>query len=259
MAPRIHSTALVDSRAELADDVEVGPYCYIGPDVVIGPGTVLYSHVVIKGRVVLGRDNQIYPFVTIGFEPQDVKYHGEPTAVEIGDANIIREYVSIHRATSGGAGVTRIGSHNMLMAYAHVAHDCQVGDHVVLTNAASLAGHVVVEDHAVLGAFSGIHQFCRIGKYSFIGAFSAVSQDIAPFVKAVGNRAKVYGVNTLGLRRAGFSTETINLIKRAIVILFRSRLPLPEAVARIRSELPEHPEIEYLCRFVETSQRGVAQ
>lgn len=259
MGVRIDATARVAPTAELADGVVVGPYCVIGPHVRIGEGTELRSHVVIDGFVTIGRQNVIYPFVTIGLEPQDVKYGGEPTRVEIGDHNLIREFVSIHRGTPGGRGVTTVGNHVFLMAYAHVAHDCQVGDYVIMTNAASLAGHVVVEDHAVIGAFSGIHQFCRVGQYSFIGAFSAVSQDVLPFAKVAGNRARVYGVNTLGLRRGGFTTEVIDLIKRAFILLLRSRLPIPEALRRIRTELPPHPELEALCRFVETSQRGIVQ
>lgn len=259
MGVRIDATARVAPTAELADGVVVGPYCIIGPHVRIGEGTELRSHVVIDGFVTIGRQNIIYPFVTIGLEPQDVKYGGEPTRVEIGDYNLIREFVSIHRGTPGGRGVTTVGNHVFMMAYAHVAHDCQVGDYVIMTNAASLAGHVVVEDHAVIGAFSGIHQFCRVGQYSFIGAFSAVSQDVLPFAKVAGNRARVYGVNTLGLRRGGFTTEVIDLIKRAFILLLRSRLPIPEALRRIRTELPPHPELEALCRFVETSQRGIVQ
>ncbi len=259
MGVKIDVTARVAPTAELADGVVVGPYCIIGPHVRIGEGTELRSHVVIDGLVTIGRHNVIYPFVTIGLEPQDVKYGGEPTRVEIGDGNLIREFVSIHRGTPGGRGVTTIGSHTLLMAYAHVAHDCQVGDSVIMTNAAALAGHVTVEDHAVIGAFSGVHQFCRVGRYSFIGAFSAVSQDVLPFAKVAGNRARVYGVNTLGLRRGGFTTEDIDLIKRAFILLLRSRLPIPEALHRVRTELPPHPALEALCRFVETSRRGIVR
>lgn len=259
MAVQVDPTAQVAPTAELEDDVVIGPYCIVGPHVRIGRGTVLRSHVVIDGHVTIGPENEIYPFVTIGLEPQDLKYRGEPTRVEIGAHNLIREYVSIHRGTPGGRGITRIGDHNMLMAYAHVAHDCIIGDHVVLTNASALAGHVEVDDYAVIGGYSGIHQFCRIGKYSFIGAFSAVSQDVVPYAKVVGNRAQVYGVNTIGLRRAGFSTTSINLIKRAFILLFRSRLTVPEALERIRRELPATPELEELCRFIETSQRGIVQ
>lgn len=259
MTYNIHPTAVVDSRAELGSDVHVGPFCVIEGPVVIGQGTRLHSHVVIRGHVRIGKENMIYPFVTIGLEPQDVKYKDEPTSVSIGDRNRIREYVSIHRGTPGGRGETIVGSDNFLMAYAHVAHDCVVGDHVILTNAASLAGHCVVEDHAVIAAFSGVHQFCRIGRFSFVGAFSAVPQDVAPYVHVVGNRAKVYGVNSVGLKRAGFTTQQIDRIKTAVKWLFFSKLPIPEALARIREQFPGDPDIEYLCRFVETSTRGVVQ
>ena len=259
MAVQIHPSAVVDPKAQLGEDVYIGPFCLIGPEAVVGDACRLRSHVVVQGRVTLGCRNEIYPFVTLGLEPQDLKYRGQPTALVIGDDNLIREYVSIHRGTPAGRGETRIGSHNMLMAYAHVAHDCRIEDHVVLTNAASLAGHCTVEDHAVIAAFSGVHQFCRIGRYSFVGAFTAVPQDVAPFVHVVGNRARVYGINAVGLKRAGFPPATIDLIKRAVHILFRSRLPVPDALARIRSELPSSPELDYLCRFVETSQRGLVQ
>ena len=255
----IHPTAIVEEGVELESDVIIGPYCVVRGPVTIGRGTVLRSHVVIQGPVMLGEANEVYPFVTLGLEPQDVKYGGEDTRVRIGDHNIIREYVSIHRGTLKGRGETRVGSHNFIMAYAHIAHDCIIGDHVVLTNAASLAGHCVVEDHAVIAAFSGVHQFCRIGKYSFIGAFSAIPQDVAPFVHVVGNRARVYGVNTVGLKRAGFSAERIDRIRKAVRILFHSRLPIPDALEKVRSQFPDDPDINDLCRFVETSERGVVQ
>lgn len=255
----IHPTAQVDPKAILGENVSIGPFCLIGPEVTLGDDNVLFSHVVINGKVVIGSSNQFYPFVTVGLEPQDIKYKNEPTSVQIGSNNIIREYVSIHRGTIQGHGTTQIGSHNMLMAYAHVAHDCILGNQIVMTNAASLAGHCIVEDYAVIAAFSGIHQFCRIGKYSFIGAFSVIPQDVAPFIHVVGNRAQVYGINAVGLKRAGFSKEIIEYLNKAFHILFRSRLPIPDALQKVREELPKIPELEYLCHFVETSQRGIIQ
>jgi UDP-N-acetylglucosamine acyltransferase len=257
--PSIHPTALVDPGAELHDSVEVGPYCIIGPRVVLGPGCRLGAHVVVQGPTTVGPGCRFHPSSSIGSDPQDLKYQGEETRLEIGASNTIREFVTINRGTRGGGGVTRIGDDNLLMAYSHVAHDNQVGNRVIMANAATLAGHVTIADDATVGAFSGIHQFCRVGREAFIGGYSVVTQDALPFVKTVGNRARTFGINTIGLQRKGYPTETIEALQRAYRLLFRAKLARDEALQRLEQEFPEVPEVAELVSFIRSSQRGVVR
>lgn len=256
----IHPTAVIDSQARLAGSVRVGSYAVIGPEVEIGEETEVGAHVVIEGPTRLGRRNRIFPFASIGLIPQDVKFGGERSEVIIGDDNRIREFVSIHRGTSGGGGVTKVGNDNLLMAYVHLAHDCQLGDHIILGNAATLAGHVVIEDHAIVGAFCGVHQFCRIGRYGFIGGYTVITQDVLPFSRTVHEReAKVYGVNVIGLRRKGFSNERIEHLDQAVRLLTRSKLNTAQALAQIRQQFDRNEDIAALVQFVEGSKRGVVK
>lgn len=254
---RVHPSAQVDPRAVLAADVVVGPFCVVGAGVRIGAGTVLHAHVVIEGPTTIGEQNRLFPFACVGMEPQDLKYKGEPTTLEIGDRNMFRESVTVHRGTVGGGGVTRLGSDNLLMAGTHVAHDCHVGSHVIFANAATLAGHVTVEDGATIGAFSGVHQFCRVGRQAYIGGYSVLTQDAAPYVLTVGNRAKSYGINVIGLERKGVSAETIQALKQAYRLLFRAHLSQEEALQRVRSEIGEVEEVRLLADFIAGSERGV--
>ena len=254
---RVHPTAEVDPRAVLGPGTTVGAYCVLGPDVSIGAGCELHPHAVVQGPTVMGDRNRVFPFACLGMEPQDLKYRGERTTLRIGDRNTFREGVTVHRGTTGGGGETRLGSDNLLMAGTHVAHDCQVGSRSVFANAATLAGHVTVEDGATIGAFSGVHQFCRIGRDAYIGGYSVITQDALPFVLTVGNRARSHGINVIGLQRKNFAPETIQALRRAYRALFRAHLPLQEAVARVRSEIPDTAEVQELLEFVERSQRGV--
>ena len=233
---RIHPTAIVDPSAELAPDVEVGPYAVVGPYVRVGEGTTIGPHAVVEGHTTIGRDNRIFQFASIGAAPQDKKYSGEPTRLEIGDRNTFREFVTINRGTVQDAGVTRIGSDNWVMAYVHVAHDCIVGDHVTFANSTNLAGHVEVGDWVTLGGFTGVHQFCKIGAHVMTGVGSVVLQDIPPFVMASGNSATAHGINSEGLKRRGFSADQINRLRRAYRTLYRSGLTLDEARARLAEE-----------------------
>jgi UDP-N-acetylglucosamine acyltransferase len=258
MSAVIDSTAIVSSEAALAGDVTVGPYAVIGPHVTIGAGTLIGPHVRIEGPVTIGERNNFLGQSSIGTPPQDMKFRGERTELIIGNDNTIREFVTINRGTSGGGGVTTIGSNNYFMAYAHVAHDCHIGTHTIFANNATLAGHVEVGDHSTIGAFSGIHQFCRVGEHAFIGGGSICTQDVLPFVKTVGSRpAKTYGINSVGLQRKGFLPETIDALQRAYRILIRSKLKLDEALARIENELGFFAEVRYLVEFVRESKRGI--
>jgi len=259
MSKNIHKTAIISSKAEIESDVYIGPYCIIGDNVKIGKGTKLISNVHIEGNTEIGENCQIYPFTTIGFPPQDLKYKGEPTGVKIGSNNIIREYVTIHRASVSGDGWTTVGDNNFIMAYVHIAHDCKIGNSVILANLATLAGHVTVEDYVFIGGMVAIHQFTRIGAYAMVGGFSGVGQDIPPFTMASGARAKLYGLNTVGLKRRGFSEETINTLKKAYKILFRDKLSLKEAIEKINQELPDIPEIRHLIEFIEANKRGICR
>lgn len=254
----IDSTAVVSTEAAIASDVTIGAYAVIGPQVTIGSGCVIGPHVRIDGPVTIGERNTFVGSASIGTPPQDLKFKGEKTELVIGNNNTFREFVTINRGTSGGGGITVIGSYNFFMAYSHVAHDCRIGDHTVFANNATLAGHVEVGDHSTIGAFSAVHQFCRVGEHAFIGGGSICTQDVLPFVKTVGNRpAKTYGVNTIGLQRKGFPPETIDALQRAYRILIRSKLKLEDAVARIESELGFFAEARYLAEFARESKRGI--
>jgi len=256
----VHPTAIIHSHAQLADGVTVGPFSLIGEHVELGEGTEVMSHVVIDGRTRLGRHNRIFPFTTIGLAPQDLKYRGEPTRVEIGDGNTIRECVTIHRGTAEGEGVTRIGSHNLLMAYVHIAHDCKLGDHIIMANGASLAGHIEIEDHATVGPFCGIHQFSRIGAYCFLGAFSVVNQDILPYSKTTAPRPLgVYGANKLGLDRRGLSPDDIKELDAAFRLLSRSKLNTTQALEAMEAKGFQSPHVKALVDFIRNSKRGVAK
>lgn len=258
MRASIDSTAIVSSEASIASDVTIGPYAVIGAHVSIGAGTNVGPHVRIDSYVSIGERNNFVGQASIGTPPQDLKFKGERTQLVIGNNNTFREFVTINRGTSGGGGITTIGSDNFFMAYAHVAHDCHVGSHTIFANNATLAGHVEVGDHSSVGALTAIHQFCRVGEHAFIGGGSICTQDVLPFVKTVGNRpAKTYGINTIGLQRKGFPPETIEALQRAYRILIRSKLKLEEAVDRIESELGYFAEARYLAEFARTSKRGI--
>lgn len=255
----IHKTAIISPKAEIDKEVVIGPYCIIGDNVKIGRGSRLINHVQIEGITEIGQNCTIFPFAMIGFPPQDLKYKGEPTGVRIGNNNIIREYVTIHRASVSGDGWTEIGDGNFIMAYVHIAHDCKIGNSVIMANLATLAGHVQVEDFAFIGGLVAVHQFTRIGAYAMIGGFSGVGQDVPPFTMASGPRAKLYGLNSVGLKRRGFSDETINILKKAYKILFRDKLQLKEAIEKVKKELPQIPEITHLLEFIEANKRGICR
>jgi UDP-N-acetylglucosamine acyltransferase len=251
--------AIIHPSAVLGAGVSVGPWSVIGADVEIGAGTWVGPHVVIGGPTRIGRDNKLFQFSSIGGDPQDKKYQGdrEHSRLEIGDRNTIREYCTINRGTVQGGGVTRIGDDNWIMAYVHVAHDCVVGNHTVFANNASLAGHVVVEDYAILGGFSLVHQFCRIGAHSFAAIASVIVKDVPPYMMVSEETARAHGLNREGLKRSGFSTETINLLRRAYRILFRQNLTVGESLERLEELAPESPEVARLVEFVRTCKRGL--
>jgi UDP-N-acetylglucosamine acyltransferase len=259
---KVHSSAVVDPSAQLADDVIIGPFCIVHAGAKLGPGSILDSHVVIHGCVTAGSGNRFHQGSAIGDMPQDVTFTGEDTSLVIGDNNIFREFTTIHRGTHKDRGVTKIGNNNLFMAYSHIAHDCIIGNNVSLTNTANLAGHTIIDDFVYLSAFVGIHQRCRIGAYSFIGANTTVTKDIVPYALAVGhenNRAKIYGHNVIGLKRAGFSKESLSAIRKAFRILFRSKLNTTQAVERIVEEFAERKEIKLLTDFIRNSERGIAK
>lgn len=253
----IHHTAIIDPSAELASDVGIGPYSIIGARVQIDAGTSIGPHVVIKGPTRIGKYNRIYQFASVGEDPQDKKYHGENTHLEIGDRNVIREYCTIHRGTAQDKAVTRIGHDNLLMAYTHVAHDCEVGNHVIMANAASLAGHVLVEDHAILGGFSLVHQFCKIGQHSFSAMGSVISRDIPPYVMVGGRPTKPHGINTVGLERQGFSADALRQIRKAYKILYKSGLKLEDAIKMLDEMTAETPEIVCMADFLKQTGRSI--
>ena len=253
----LHPTAIISPQAKLGAGVKVGPYSIIGDNVVIGDGNVIEAHVVIEGWIEIGQNNHFYPYTVIGTPPQDLKFKGEKSLVKIGNNNIFREFITVNRGTLGGGGVTTIGHNNYFMAYSHIAHDCKIGNGVIFGNAGTLAGHVEVEDHATVGAFSGVHQHCVVGKYGFIGGYSVITKDVLPYSKTVGNRAKSYGVNFIGLRRKGFSSEAIQKIKLAYKILFQSRLNTSQALEEMESGIKNSPEVDYLVAFIRRSKRGV--
>jgi UDP-N-acetylglucosamine acyltransferase len=254
----VHPSAIIHPRAQLAGDIVVGPYSLIGENVEIGEGTEVMSHVVIDGHTRLGKNNRIFPYASIGLAPQDLKYQGEPTRVEIGDGNSIREFVTIHRGTAESEGGTRIGSNNLLMAYVHIAHDCQLGNNIIMANGASLAGHVLIQDHATVGAFTMIHQFCRIGAYSFLGSATLVNQDILPYSKTSAPRpVEVYGANRLGLERRGLNKEDLKDLEAAFRLLTRSKLNTTQALEAIEAKGFRSAHVKALVEFIKSSERGV--
>ena len=255
----IHPTAIVDPKARLHSSVEVGPYAVIGPKVKIGEGTTIGPHAVIVGDTAIGARNRIFQFASVGAEPQDLKYAGEDTRLEIGDENLIREFTTLHIGTTGGGGVTRIGNKNLFMAYSHVAHDCQVGNGCVLANSVALAGHVEIGDFVVIGGLAGIHQFSRIGRHAFIAAGAVVVMDVPPYCTAQGDRAELVGLNSVGLTRHGYTEEQIRRIKESYQLLFRSKLGLNEALSRIKAEFGNHAEIAFFLDFVCSSKRGITR
>ena len=254
----VHQTAIVHPKAKLGANCEIGPYCVIGENVTLGDGCKLHSHVVIDGHTKLGRENEIFPFASLGLKTQDLKWKGGVTRTEIGDANTFREYVTVHSATGDGE-VTRVGSHSTILAYCHIAHNVTLGDHVIMSNVATLGGHVTVEDHAVIGGLAAVHQFCRIGKISMIGGCSKIVQDVPPFMIADGNPAETRTINKIGMERNGVSEEAQNALRQAYKILFREGLTIPNALARIEKELPPLPEVKHLIQFVQSSERGISK
>lgn len=255
----IHATAIVHPSARIDASVSIGPYSIVGEQVKIGAGTKIASHVVIERWTEIGRDNQIFQFASVGAGPQDLKYKGEETWLVIGDRNRIREFATLHRGTVDGGGRTVVGNDNLLMAYSHVAHDCEVHNRIVMANAATLAGHVEVEDNAILGGLVAVHQFCRVGCHAMISGGAMIAQDIPPYTIAQGDRAKTIGINLVGLKRRGFPEATIRGIKNAYKLMFRSGLRMEEALKRIDSELGTIPEVQHFAAFIKGSQRGIAR
>jgi UDP-N-acetylglucosamine acyltransferase len=261
---RIHATAVVDSKAEIANDVEIGPYSIIGPNVKIGTGTKIGSHTIIEGYTSIGKENNFAHFASIGGAPQDMKYRGEPTQLMIGDRNTIREFTTIHTGTAQDEGITRIGNDNWIMAYVHIAHDCQVGNHTIFASNAQIAGHVHVEDWAILGGMSGVHQFVRIGQHAMLGGASALVQDIPPFVMAAGEKASPHGVNVEGLKRRGFTSETITALRQAYKVLYKDGLSFEDAKVEIQKMVAAHAadnataeKLTQFHDFIAASTRGI--
>jgi len=259
MTSFIHGSAIVSPDAQIGAECYIGPFCTIGDEVSLGNGVRLESHVVIDGNTSVGAETRVSPFVSIGLAPQDLKYAGEPTAVEIGKRNHIREFVTIHRGTAGGGGMTRIGDDNLLMAQTHVAHDCQIGNEVIMANAATLAGHVEIANRSSIGAYSGVHQYCRIGYEAFVGGYSVVVKDAMPFAIIQGNHAKCYGLNRLGMKRRGYAKDTIEKLGHAFHLLLSAKLNTTQAVEKIRAEIMNCNEVDLLVEFIEASKRGVVK
>ena len=255
----IHRTALISDKAELADDVEIGPYAVIGDDVKVGRGTRIDSHVVVNGPTTIGENNRIYQFASIGDDPQDRKYRGEPTRLEIGDGNTIREYCTISRGTVDDAGITRLGNDNWIMAYVHIAHDCMIGNHTIMANNATLAGHVHVGDWAIFAGFSGAHQFCKIGAHAFLGMYAGANRDIAAYVTCSGVPARPRGINSEGLKRRGFDAGQIRNIKNAYRVVFRENRKLADAVDELSSLVDSQPELRPFLESLQQSDRGIAR
>ena len=253
----IHPSSVVSPRATIGHDCHIGPYSIIGDEVTLGDGVRLDAHCVIDGRSFVGDETHVFPFVSIGLASQDLKYRGEPAETRVGRRNRIREFVTIHRGTQGGGMLTETGDDCLIMAQAHIAHDCLLGNNVIMANAATLAGHVRVEAGANIGAYSGVHQFCRIGREAYVGGYSVVVKDALPFALTVGNHAKCYGLNTTGMKRRNYPPQTIDALHHAFRLLLASKLNTTQAVARIRAEIQGSPEVEELIRFIETSERGV--
>jgi len=256
----IHPTAIIDPKVEIGEGVDIGPYSVIERGVVIDQETKVGPHVIIREGTRIGKRCRIFQFASIGEAPQFSGYKGEKTFLQIGDENIIREFVTLHRGTVKGGGKTVIGNKNFFMAYSHVAHDCQIGNDVIMSNAATLAGHIVIEDWAIIGGLVAIHQFIRVGAYAIIGGFSGVLLDIPPYTKAQGDRAKLFGLNTVGLKRANFSEETLKALKKAYRLIFRSALTLERAIKKVEEDEISHtPEVQHLLRFIQHSKRGIAR
>ena len=256
---KIHPTAIISPDAQLDKGVEIGPYTIIGSDVQIGKNTIVGPHTVIDDYTHIGGGCRIFQFCSIGAPPQDLKFGGEKTSVVIGDFNIIREFVTIHRATSADIGMTLIGDHNMLMAYTHVAHNCKLGNHIIMSNVATLGGHVHVEDYAIISGLSAVHQFSRIGAHSIIGGASGVAKDVPPYTLANGNHARLFGLNLVGLKRRNFSEKTIKALGKAYRIVFRSRLLLDAAIKKVEEEVDNFPEVQHFVQFIKESKRGVCR
>ncbi len=255
----IHPTAIVSSKAELADDVEVGPYAIIGENVIIGPGVAIGAHSVIERFVTIGANCRIFQYASIGAPPQDLKFKGEESFVKIGARTVIREFVTINRGTAVGGGITQVGDDCFLMAYTHVAHDCIVGNRVVLANNATLAGHITIGDYATVGGLVAIHQFVKIGDHAFIGGMSGVGKDIPPYVIAAGARVTLHGLNIIGLKRFGMTDETLSLLKKAYRIVFRIGLTVNQAIERVRAEVEQVPEVVKFIEFIKASERGLTR
>ena len=253
---RVHPTALVDDDAELGPGVTVGPYAVVGPRVVVGAGTEIGPHVLVERDTVLGEDCRLGKGAVLGTDPQDLKFQGEDTTLEVGDRTVIREYATLNRGTSA-AGRTVVGSDCLLMAYTHVAHDCELGNHVILSNAVNMAGHVVIEDWVIVGGLTPIHQFVRLGAHAFVGGGSRIPQDVPPYCRAAGNPPKLYGLNSVGLERRGFSEETRRALKKAYRLLFQSGLNVSQGLARAEEEAPAIPEVKHLLGFIRESDRGI--
>lgn len=255
----IHETAVIANGATIGENCFIGPFCSIGDNVTIGQNVRLESHVFVDGDTTIGDGTKVSPFVSIGLAPQDLKYAGEPTKTQIGKNNHIREFVTIHRGTVGGGGLTSIGDGNLLMVQSHVAHDCHLGNEIIMANAATLAGHVEIADKASVGAYSGVHQFCRVGYDAFIGGYSVVVKDAMPFAIIQGNHAKCYGLNRLGVKRRGYSKDTIEKLHHAFHLLLSSKLNTSQALTRIRAEISGSPEVDMVTTFIESSKRGVVK
>ena len=256
----IHPTAVVDPKAEIDDDVEVGPYTIIEKGAIIGSGTRIRSHVFIGEGTRIGKKCQIFQFASVGEAPQALAYRGEKTYLILGDQNIVREYVTLNRGTAQGGGKTVIGHNSLFMAYSHVAHDCHLGNHVILANGATLAGHIMIEDHAIVGGLSAVHQFCQIGAHAMVSGLTGISQDVPPYMTAAGSRAKLYGLNTVGLKRFKFSEQAIRALRKAYRIIFRSGLTLENALKQVgEDEIAQLPEIQHLLQFIQQSKRGITR
>ncbi len=252
----IHQQAIIDPSAKIADDVSVGPFTVIGADVEIGSGTTVASHVVINGPTKIGKDNRIFQFASVGEKPQDLKFHDEQTELIVGDRNTIREYVTLHRGTPGGGGVTKIGSDNLFMVSSHVAHDCVIGDHVILANASALAGHVIVDDYVILGGYTTVHQFTRIGVHAFTGFSTAIDRDVLPFFTVAGNRARAVGINKEGLKRRDYSAETIRALQDAFKLLIKSSCSHKVALEKVEEIANNDENVRMMLDFLDSSERG---
>ena len=255
----IHRSAVVSPHAQIGRDCYIGPYSIVGDEVELSHGVRLESHCVIDGHTTVGEGTHVFPFVSIGLASQDLKYKGEPAETRIGKRNRIREFVTIHRGTQGGGALTEVGDDCLIMAQAHIAHDCRLGNRVIMANGATLAGHVLIDDQANIGAYSGVHQFCRIGREAYVGGYSVVVKDALPFALTVGNHARCYGLNKVGMRRRGYSQPQIDTLHHAFYLLLSAKLNTAQALERIRGEIENSPEVDELVRFIESSKRGVVK